>query len=144
MKKYSFILIVFILGAVFGAGGCMLIHKYFIQNETQEVVNAVEETKVAQEEFVSGSDFAESVPLATFTPQKIDIQELKPLPAQDKQPKKEESHAFFAMFSALSIISLILAIAFGINATHSDKTRDMAVFFAISTGICLVAAFFCY
>ena len=142
--KHFYILIVFILGLVFGAGGCMLFHKYFIQNETQEVVNAVEEAKVAQEEFVYGSDFAEIVPLATFTPQKINIQELKPLPSQDKQPKKDESHAFFAMFSALSIISLILAIAFSINAAHSDKTRDMAVFFAIFTGIALVAAFFCY
>lgn len=139
--KHFYILIVFIFGLVFGAGGCMLFHKYFVQNETQEVVNAVEEAKVAQEEFVYGSDFAEIVPLATFTPQK---QELKPLPPQNNQPKKDESHAFFAMFSALSIISLILAIAFSINAAHSDKTRDMAVFFAIFTGIALVAAFFCY
>ena len=144
MKNYFYILIVFILGIVFGAGGCMLIHKYFIQSEAKEVVNAVE-TKVAEDEFVSGSDFAESVPVASFIPQKVNIQELKPLAKpQNEQTEEEDSHIFFTMFSALSVIGLILAIAFGINASHSDRTRDMAVFFSIAAGACIIAAFVCY
>ena len=144
MKNYFFILVVFILGIVLGAGGCMLIHKYFLQSETKEVVNAVE-AKAAEEEFASSFDFNQNLYQVVPAMQKASVSEIKaPDKPQDTPQEQEKSHAFFAMFTALSVISLILAIAFGINASHSDQTRDMSVFFGIFAGICVIASFICY
>ena len=144
MKNYFFILVVFIVGIVLGAGGCMLIHKYFLQSETKEVVSAVE-TKAADEEFEAIFDFNQNLYQVVPTTQKASVQELKSAEqTKDKPQEQEKSHAFFAMFTALSVISLILAIAFSINASHSDQTRDMSIFFGIFAGICVIASFICY
>ena len=89
MKNYFFILVVFILGIVLGAGGCMLIHKYFLQSETKEVVSAVE-TKAADEEFEAIFDFNQNLYQVVPTTQKASVQELKSAEQTKDKPQEQK------------------------------------------------------
>ncbi len=136
MKNFYF-LIVFILGAVFGIGCVIAVQKYFLQNETEEVVK---EVVLEAQPQTTAATAAENIQL-------VKKDEIRNPPVIDKpdEPKKEEkSHTFFAMFSSLTVLCLLIAVSFSVNANHSDQTKTASIFFGIVSLASAVVAFFCY
>lgn len=136
MKNFYF-LIVFILGTVFGIGCMVLIQKYFLQNEAEMVAK---EVVLEAQPQTSSANTVKSIQL-------VKDDEVGKTPVIDKpdEPKKEEKgHTFFAMFSSLTVLCLIIAIAFAVNANHSDQTKLASRFFGIASLACAIVAFLCY
>ena len=67
----------------------MLIHKYFLQSETKEVVSAVE-TKAADEEFEAIFDFNQNLYQVVPTTQKASVQELKSAEQTKDKPQEQK------------------------------------------------------
>lgn len=136
MKNFYF-LIVFILGVVFGIGCVIVVQKYFLQNEAKAVAK----------EFVLEAQPQTAAATSAETIQLVKKEEISEPPVIDKpnEPKKEEkSHTFFAMFSSLTVLCLLIAVSFGVNANHSDRTKTASIFFGIISLASAVVAFLCY
>lgn len=136
MKNFYF-LIVFILGAIFGIGCVVLVQKYVLQNEAEMVAK---EVVLKEQPQTSSANTVKSI-------QPVKDDEVSKTPVIDKpdEPKTEEKgHTFFAMFASLTVLCLIIAVAYGVNANHSDQTKLASIFFGIAALACAVVAFFCY
>lgn len=137
MKNFYF-LIVFILGIIFGIGCVILVQKYFLQDENLLAAKEIV-LKMQPQTNVDEVD-VKNIPL--LKENAVDNQTVIDKPAEPKAEKK--SHTFFAMFSSLAVLCLIISVSYGINAKHSDQTKLASAFFGIASLASAIVAFLCY
>lgn len=125
MKNF-YILIVFIFGLVVGVLGFVFMQNFTLNSEMK---------KVEAEELVLQQN-----PVTKSTP----VYSAPVIKEAEKPVLPKEDHIFFAMFSALTVVCLLFAVCFGIDAYNGNRTKIPAIFFSIASLASAFVAVMCY
>lgn len=126
LMKNFYILIVFIFGLIVGILGFAFMQNFTLNTEMKKVE--------AEELILEQNPVTKSVPVYN-TPV---------IKETEKPVKPAEDHIFFAMFCALTVVCLLFAVCFGIDAYNGNRTKVPAIFFGVVTLASAFVAVMCY